>query len=118
MSKLTPEAVREIADRRERGWSYARLARHYGVSPGAIHYQCLRQGARSPKSRIQPYVPRPPIVAGDGRVQRRFTPEEDARLQRLAQSDWPVARIAREMDRPITSVRIRLMTLALHEEAA
>ena len=47
MAKLTSEQVREIAELREKGWSYPRIAARFGVSEGAVHYQCLEQGAVS-----------------------------------------------------------------------
>lgn len=118
MAKLSSDQVLEIADRRERGWSYARLAKAYGVSAGAIHYQCLRQGAKSPNSRRVPYFGPASISAADGRTQRRFSEAEDQRLLDLEAEGKSVSEIARVMDRPITSVRIRLMSLALHLDAA
>lgn len=116
MAKLTPDQVREIADRRERGWSYGRLAQRYGVSTGAIHYQCLKQGAVSPRSRAPTRRGPGVFQANDGRTQKRFTEEEDARILALENDGLSADAIARALNRPRTSIRIRLMTLALRSE--
>jgi hypothetical protein len=117
VGKLSHDQVQQIAELRERGWSYGRLSAKFGVSAGAIHYQCLKQGAVSPKTRGKMDVSRQPLIhAKDGRTQRRFTPQEDERLQELDMAGHGINRIAEMMGRARTSVRIRLMTLALHEE--
>lgn len=117
MPRLTEQQIIEMAERREKGWSYGRLARAYGVTPGAVHYQCLRQGARSPnetglQARAAPLV----IRLSNGRVQKRFTASEDQQMQSLALSGLGPSAIARSLDRPLTSVRVRLMALALRQE--
>lgn len=117
MAKLSSDQVAEAADLREtRGWSYKRIGLKLGVSPGAIHYQCLRQGAVSPRTRAIRRVGPQVIHAKDGRTQRRFTPDEDKRLLELEAEQMSICAIARTVGRPRTSVRIRLMTLALREE--
>jgi hypothetical protein len=117
MSKLSRDQVEQIAELRERGWSYHRIAMKFGVSDGAIHYQCLKQGAFTPRTRGKMDVSgQPPIHAKDGRIQRRFTPAEDERLQELSRQGKKVSEIVKITGRAPTSVRIRLMTLALHEE--
>lgn len=89
----------------------------FAVSAGAIHYQCLKQGAFTPRTRGKMDVSRqPPIHTKDGRIQRRFTPEEDAQLQELSIEGRKISEIVKITGRAPTSVRIRLMTLALHEE--
>lgn len=115
--KLSPDQCLQIAELRERGWSYGRLAMKFGVSPGAIHYQCLKQGAFTPRTRGKIDVSHHPIIhAKDGRTQRRFTPDEDARLQELSLQGKTIREIVELTGRAPTSVRVRLMTLALHEE--
>jgi hypothetical protein len=91
-----------------------------GVSDGAIHYQCLKTGAVSPRSRGKNAAShlQPPITGSDGRTQRRFTPEEDEQLQRLSIQGKKIGEIVAITGRAPTSVRMRLMTLALHEEVA
>lgn len=119
--KLTAEQSAEIADLRERGWSYGRIAMKFGVSDGAVHYHCLKQGAFSPKT-CGPVAyadqQKPVVVAKDGRTQRRFSPEDDAQLQNLALSGKKLREICELTGRAPTSVRMRLMTLALHDEMA
>lgn len=117
--KLNAEQCERIAELRERGWSYGRIAMKFGVSDGAIHYQCLRLGAVSPRSSgkiAYEQHSKPVLVASDGRTQRRFTPEEDAELLRLSMEGKKIREIMEITGRAQTSVRMRLMTLALHEE--
>lgn len=118
--KLTADQAQQIAELRERGWSYGRLAVKFGVSAGAIHYQCLKQGAFTPRTKGKmAYQDMVPVIhASDGRTQRRFTPEQDAELLRLSMEGKKVREICEITGRAPTSVRIRLMTLALHEEMA
>jgi|GEM_PF-1994155 len=115
--KLTDDQIADLIERRERGWSYKRLAQRCGVSPGAIHYQCLKHGAVSPNQRQRPV----PTEAGqrqlrNGRVQRLFTVDDDRQLLDLERSGMTYKAISREIGRAYTSVRIRLMTLALRED--
>lgn len=119
MGKLSEQQIVEIAEKRELGWSYNRIARHFGISTGAVHYQCLRQGAVSPHG-APPRLQHTPITirGPSGRVQRRFTVKEDEKLLALSLENRTMSDIARQMGRPKTSVRIRLMTLALHQDAA
>lgn len=119
--KLNAEQVEQIAELRERGWSYQRIAAKFSVSSGAVHYHCLKQGAVSPRTRGKiAYADqtRPVIHASDGRTQRRFSPQEDAELQRLSMAGKSISEIGKITGRALTSVRMRLMTLALHEEMA
>lgn len=116
-SKLSAPQIDEIITMRERGWSYQSIARRLSVTPGAIHYQCLKNGAISPHQR-RTETPREPrsFIASDGRTQRIFTQAEDAELLRLEELGLTYAALARAMSRPITSCRIRLMTLAMRED--
>jgi transposase-like protein len=115
--KLSAEQVEEIVERRERGWSYERLAERFGVAPGAIHYHCLKHGAVSPRQRKMPIPTAPKSrVLKDGRVQRCFTQDEDARLLELEATGMPISAICKELGRARTSVCMRLMTLALRED--
>lgn len=115
--KLTAEMIDEIVAKREKGWSYDRLAARFDVSPGAIHYQCLKHGAVSPHQRSRP-VPTEPgqRVGKDGRIQRLFTVADDERLIALEASGLKYGEIARQMGRGLTSIRIRLMTIAQRED--
>ncbi len=115
--KLNRSQVDELATLRERGWSYKSIAAKFNVSPGTVYYHCLREGAISPRQRCRP-VPTEPhsFIAGDGRRQSRFTQADDARLLQLEGEGFSLSKIAREMQRPRTSVRMRLMLLALREE--
>lgn len=115
--KITPSQSVEIAELREQGWSQGRLARKFGVSDGAIYYHCLKQGAVSPKTWGRQNH-RPGETVGTIKLQRRFSADEDARIQALSRQGLHSNAIAREIGRPKTSVRMRLMALAWHEELA
>lgn len=115
--RLTEEQISDLIERREKGWGHDRLAERYGVTPGAIHYQCLKHGAVSPHQRLRATPTQPGQRVGrDGRVQRLFTADEDARLLALEAEGLTYSEIARRIGRPNTSTRIRLMTLALRED--
>lgn len=118
MKRLTEQQRIEIAELREAGWSYRRLALRFGVSDGAIHYHCLKQGALSPRYGGKVDVSaQSPLLRSDGRIQRRFTAQEDDQMQALSREGLSPNRIAERMGRAPTSVRMRLMALAYHEEA-
>lgn len=108
--RLTPDQVQEICALREQGWGHRTLAKRFGVSTGAIHYHCLKHGAISP-TQVGPNGVRP-------QSGRAFTPDEDARLVELAMTGISYRAIAIKLARPYTSVRIRLLTLAMHDEIA
>lgn len=117
--RLSDEQIAEIVQLRERGRSYDQLAQQFGVSRGAVLYQCLKAGAAAPRQRRAPIRTEPmSFVARDGRTQRRFTQDEDDRLVALRKDGRTIPEIAREIGRANTSVRIRLLTIALHEELA
>lgn len=117
--KLSDAQIEELCRLREGGWGYKRLAARFCVSAGAVHYQCLRNGAFSPHQRAGAFRTEPDIFTGrDGRMQRRFTQAEDGELIRLEKSGLNYRQIAEKIGRTQTSVRIRLMTLAMHEEIA
>lgn len=115
--RLDDDAIQRALEMREAGRSCLTIAKRLGVSKGAIHYQCLRHGVVSPRQHrttapVQPVA----IVGPSGRVQRLFTQEEDERLLALEAQGMGYRAIAREMRRAYTSVRLRLLTIALREE--
>lgn len=115
--KLTSDQIDDLIERRERGWSYERLAQRYGVTPGAIHYQCLKHGAVSPHQRRTETPVHPTVhTTRAGKQQRRFTADEDRVLLALEAEGLKVSEIARRLGRPVTSTRVRLMMLALRED--
>jgi hypothetical protein len=118
MSKLTAAQVDEMAELREAGWSYQRLADRYGVSAGAMHYRCLVAGALSPRSRRPTRGERRTHGHGFGGTVRHFSEAEDSRLLQLARQGMKIDAIAAELGRARTSTRIRLLTLELKEELA
>jgi transposase-like protein len=113
--RLSPAQIEEIIDLREQGHSQYHLAKRFGVTEGAIHYQCLKHGAFSPNQRPG-ILPGRFLVRRNGTVQRPFTPAEDARMTEMALSGATYTAISRTLGRAYTSVRVRLMTLAMHDE--
>lgn len=112
--KLSDDQITDIIERRERGWGFGQLAERHGVSAGAIHYWCLKHGAVSPHQRALPVPTAPAVRVGqNGKVQRVFTAADDARLLELEAQGLSYAKIARAMGRAYTSIRMRLMHLAL-----
>lgn len=119
MRKLTDEQIDRMIQMRESGSGYGAISTALGVSKGAIHYQCLKHGAFSPRQTgRRPATAARTYIGRDGRKFRPFTADEDQRMTELSIAGRPMDAIAREIGRPRTSVRIRLMTLAMHEELA
>ena len=117
MRKLDAEKIRRMIVLRERGWGYRAIAADLGVSEGAIHYQCLKHGAISPRQTgARDAAAARTYVGRDGRTFRPFTADEDRRMTELSIAGQNNDQIARQLGRPRTSVRIRLLTLAMHEE--
>ena len=115
--KLSAEQIDEACALREAGWSCARIARKFGVSPGCISWHCLKLLADPPKPRPLPPVPTAPVVARrNGHEVRRFTSEEDQRLLDMATAGARKCDMARALDRKSNSITGRLMTLARREE--
>ena len=115
MSKVTPSSAQEMAELLEAGWSYKRISMRFGVTKGAVHYHCLQQGAVSPRTRRQNVGPGV-VVCKNGVVQRRFSPAEDAEIDRLATGGKTPTQIARALKRPYTSIRVRILTLGLRAD--
>lgn len=114
LKKLTEDQVAEIAELRERGCSYGFIARRFGVSQGCALYHCLKQGAVSPNTR--PSGQKVMTYQRGGKPVRRFTASEDERLLALRAAGTPVMKIARELGRAYTSVRLRLLALEARAE--
>ena len=107
MARLTSEQKAQIIAYGDCGHKAKWIAKTMGLNPAPVAYHLLRAGidpwdqARRTKNASQ---------AG------AFTPEEDARLLELAKT-LGARRISIAMNRPKTSVVIRLMTLEARAEA-
>lgn len=116
-SRLTDEQRDQIAALRERGWSYERIGRKFGMSAKAISWHCLMLGAEPPKR--WPLGDRGPMTMARGNhTVRRFTPEEDRKLIELERAGKTYSQIGQAIGRRHNSVRGRLATLARREERA
>jgi len=119
MAKLQPEQIEQMIRWRERGWSCNSIAKRLGVSTGAINYQCLKNGAISPRQKGKTPFNGPTQFTGkDGRTFRRFSEDDDAQMRELAHQGKTAGQIAREMGRGTTSIRMRMLLLGAHEEIA
>ncbi|EJL30093.1 hypothetical protein [Novosphingobium sp. AP12] len=120
MSKLSPQQIEQIVGRREElGHSYDQLAKAFGVSSGAVYYQCLKHGARGPRQRFLPVPSQQRTThCKNGVTQRTFTEEEDRQMLALEMEGLSYLEISRRVGRAYTSVRMRIMRLAMAEEAA
>lgn len=120
---LSDGAIDEMAELRERGWSIAKIARHFTrqgtpVSHGCIAWQCLRVGADLPvERRVRPYARLITVVRG-GRPVRSFTDQEDRTLLAMEAAGATRAEMARALERGNNSVRGRLYTLARRDARA
>ncbi len=117
MRKLDQEKLERLIRLRERGWGYRSIASDLGVSAGCVHYHCLKRGVTSPHQTGRRDDTKARTFRGkDGRTFRPFTRDEDLRMTEMSVAGRKMDAIARDLGRARTSVRIRLMTLALHEE--
>jgi DNA-directed RNA polymerase specialized sigma24 family protein len=90
-----------IEDMRERGLSYGQIANKVGLCVNTVQYYCYEHGIVGPND-----FPR---------VSKKYPPEIDALILKLRKEGESVSGIARIVQRPRTSVRSRLRTLARHE---
>ena len=122
--KLSPgEKARLLRLREERGWSYSKIATEFGMSRSGVEWQCLTAGVVAPQSRIKDFgARRGPLTVNcrDGRVIRRFTPEEDAVLLHRSLAGETPADIARSHvpKRRPGVITYRLLALARMQELA
>ncbi|WP_061780777.1 hypothetical protein [Sphingomonas sanguinis] len=116
---LDDDAIQTALEMREAGRSCPTIAKKLGVTAGAIHYQCLKHGVVSPNQRrtTAPTEPRT-LIGPTGRVQRAFTQAEDEQLLALEAQGLTYKAIARTLGRAYTSVRMRLLAIALRDEMA
>lgn len=120
--RLTSADYEEMAELRERSWSYERIASKFGVSPGCVAWNCLRLGAEprrlQGKPRHFPVFGSNSVVKRGNHLLRHFTPEEDAKLAEFQKRGLTVSQMARELGRKPNSVTGRLLTIGRHEECA
>ena len=111
------DAQREqMAERREAGQSYARIARAFGCSESNVYWICLALGADHPNAKpLSVEIRGPMVVLRNGHAVRRYTREEDARLLALEAEGNGDSAIGKILGRRPNSVRARLMTLARRE---
>jgi hypothetical protein len=113
-SKLRGDLLDRAIEMREvEGRSYRYIAGKLGVTTSMLSWAFLKEGVDGPRSSV--LMPAgPPVYMRAGREVRRFTPEEDAELLRLARAGLSSWKIGRQLvpPRPGNSVLGRLYTLA------
>ena len=114
--KYSDATLNKAAELREEGLSISKIAARLGMSPGAVHWHCLRLGADLPDvDTRRPVPPQPMVVQRGNHKVRRFTPDEDRRLVEMDLRGIGVSEMARRLGRKHNSVIGRLMTLARNE---
>lgn len=117
--RLSPDQIDELLALREKGLSFARIGARMGMSAGGVAYLCLSRGATSPREGRWRNPNAPRVMRGrDGRILRRFSADEDARLAQLSGEGLTLTEIARRLGRPRTSVRMRMLMLGAAEDRA
>lgn len=116
-SILTHDQLGEMAQLRERGWSYIRIAAHFAdrgthVSPSSICWHCKRLGADAPRRLRGRCFDLRGIYERAGRTVRPWTSGDDAQLLALESEGASISVIGRSLTRADSSVRNRLFTLA------
>ncbi len=96
--------MNEIEDMRHRGLSFGQISNKLGININTIQYYCYEHGISGPDDFM--------------RVSKKYPPEIDALILKLRMDGESVSAIARFVQRPRTSIRSRLRTLARHEELA
>lgn len=116
---LDDEQVAEVCQLREAGWSLKRISlameqRGIAVSPGAIAWTCLRNGADLPARRRQThsFSERTMVVKRGDHLVRRYTAEEDRQILEMEAAGASVASIGRRLGRKHNSILGRLAALA------
>jgi transposase-like protein len=116
--RFTTQAQRDAIEqlRGTEGWTVKRIAKHLGLSRGAVDYWCLVLGVERAGAPIPSTPPRPAVVQRGSHVVRVFTPAEDAALQAMAEAR--VCDIARRLGRRSNSIIGRRLILARRAERA
>ena len=115
--KYSDALLTEAAQLREAGLPIREIAGRLGMHPSAVSWHCLRLGADHPDAARRAHSCRQPMMeyTRNGRVVRRFTPEEDEQLLQLEAEGLSAGDIAQHMNRRRNSIVGRLMTLARQE---
>lgn len=104
---------------RERGEKCAAIAARLGVSVSTVRDWCLKLAVEPPNPPpLWDRIKGPLVQRRGDHIVRRFTPDEDAELTKLAVEGHRIAQIARRMGRHKRSIAGRMMTLARKEERA
>ena len=109
------QRVDRIAELRETGKTYEQIGLALGMSGSNISWICLKYGIEGPRKTT--LGDRGPMVVKRGKFEvRKFTPEEDAKIQEMGRAGGKPTAIARALGRKHNSILGRMMTLARREE--
>lgn len=120
---LSDEQIDEMCALREKGWGTARIAEHFTaagtpISEGSVSWQCLVNGADVPPRLRGKSTQASAPYRRNGKLVRPFSAGDDALLRVLDMQGFPIATIARRLDRQPNSIRGRLATLARKDARA
>jgi DNA-binding CsgD family transcriptional regulator len=115
---LSPAQIAEAIEWIEAGKPMADLVRRFGVTESAIDSHCRKAGvSRSGGKQLRPPPAEPRTYVRAGQTVRCFTAAEDEQLRQLEAERLSLAEIGRRMGRNPQTIKARLVTLALHDEA-
>lgn len=111
--KYTDDQIRKALELRLKGLSYGQIEMRTGMKASAVAWYCLFERVELPNGDIA--APRPALpmrYTRNGNIVRRFTAEEDIVVMRMTIEGKSAGSIARHLNRPRTSVKGRIATLA------
>ena len=111
--RLSEHDIDRIVEMRERGETYALIARAIDCSESIVSWHCLRLGVEPPTPGLPSEGIRGPLVVErKGFTVRRYTEADDVQLLALEAEGLSNSEIGRRMGRQPNSVLGRLYTLA------
>ena len=106
MGKLNKDQLDKIERYAQMGKSGVCISKILGLKPATVNYRMLRMG----------FDPWPGKRSNPGPQVGGFSREEDAAMLQKRIAGMKIHQIARELKRPVTSIRIRIMTLEVRAE--
>lgn len=110
MTKYSKDQIEQVLTLREEGKSLQRIEQLTGVHRKSAYAHCVRQG-------VYPQDRPPRRFKGTVTRGRAVTPEEDAKIQKLALEGKRPGEIAEAVNRPFSTIRFRLSRAASIAEA-
>jgi len=120
---ITPDQIATAIDMREnKGQSLRTIAATIGVSLGSIQWQFFRAGVDTPPKfrKSSPSADRPLEYVRNGRVVRRFSPDQDRMIESMSLDGKGITEIGRALTPPrhAHTIATRLLFLARRDARA